>query len=396
MHSGRAVSEASSSRARRRAGGRVDRPVSEDPFALLGLPARPGLSDDDVRAAWRRIAAATHPDREDGGDPARFGTAAGAYVVLRTGFGRGEALADLGLGLGGPADQRGRHAHRRRGPANPAAQEAGRHRARREAPVGRRAGARAPGLNRLRGWIAGRAASDDPANAVRHDRSASPGMASGRAPAHASGEPIGYRSPDHASTHAPWQPIANGPSDQTATRAPWDLITDGSPSETTAHAPWEAITDESPSQATARAQGETIANGLSAGPTAYATGDPFAYGSPADAMAHPSASPVAYGPSAQATAYLSGNPIANGSSAGATAHPPTGWTSSERDARSRPRSWPVGRPGGLAVRVAGAAVVAVVAMVISGWSPGLVGLLAGVLTWLLATAGRAWARRRSH
>ena len=29
----------------------------------------PDLTDDDVRAAWRRIAAATHPDRDDGGDP---------------------------------------------------------------------------------------------------------------------------------------------------------------------------------------------------------------------------------------------------------------------------------------------------------------------------------------
>jgi curved DNA-binding protein CbpA len=67
----------------------------DDPFAQLGLPARAGLSDDDVRAAWRRIAAATHPDREDGGDPARFGAAAAAYVTLRTPFGRGEVLADL-------------------------------------------------------------------------------------------------------------------------------------------------------------------------------------------------------------------------------------------------------------------------------------------------------------
>ncbi|HEY5397835.1 MAG TPA: hypothetical protein VIL16_20805, partial [Trebonia sp.] len=102
------MSETSSSRARRRADAGGDGAVSDDPFALLGLPTRAGLSDDDVRAAWRRIAAATHPDREDGGDPARFGAAAAAYVVLRTGFGRGEALADLGLGLGGTADHRGR------------------------------------------------------------------------------------------------------------------------------------------------------------------------------------------------------------------------------------------------------------------------------------------------
>ena len=66
-----------------------------DPFAVLGLPARPGLTDDEVRAAWRRIAAATHPDRADGGDAARFAAAAAAYTAIRTGFGRTEALADL-------------------------------------------------------------------------------------------------------------------------------------------------------------------------------------------------------------------------------------------------------------------------------------------------------------
>jgi curved DNA-binding protein CbpA len=84
----------------------------KDPFAVLGLPARGGLTDEDVRAAWKRIAAATHPDREDGGDPARFGAAAAAYDTLRTSFGRGEALADLGLaGTAPPAGHRGaRHA----------------------------------------------------------------------------------------------------------------------------------------------------------------------------------------------------------------------------------------------------------------------------------------------
>lgn len=65
------------------------------PFAALMLPARDDLTDDDVRAAWRRIATATHPDREDGGDPARFAAAAAAYATLRTRYGRGEALADL-------------------------------------------------------------------------------------------------------------------------------------------------------------------------------------------------------------------------------------------------------------------------------------------------------------
>jgi hypothetical protein len=66
-----------------------------DPFAALGLPARPDLTDDDVRSAWRRVATVTHPDRADGGDPERFAAAAAAYTALRTGFGRGEAFADL-------------------------------------------------------------------------------------------------------------------------------------------------------------------------------------------------------------------------------------------------------------------------------------------------------------
>jgi hypothetical protein len=69
--------------------------MSDNPFAVLGLAARADLSDDDVRAAWRRLAAATHPDRADGGDPARFAAAAAAYTVLRTEFGRAETLADL-------------------------------------------------------------------------------------------------------------------------------------------------------------------------------------------------------------------------------------------------------------------------------------------------------------
>jgi curved DNA-binding protein CbpA len=87
--------------------------MSEDPFGALGLPARAGLSDEDVRAAWRRVAAATHPDRDDGGDPSRFSAAAAAYDTLRTSFGRGEALADLGLA--GAAPYAGRGAARRAG-----------------------------------------------------------------------------------------------------------------------------------------------------------------------------------------------------------------------------------------------------------------------------------------
>jgi hypothetical protein len=69
--------------------------MTRNPFAVLELPADPGLTDDDVRIAWRRIAVATHPDRADGGDPAAFAVAAAAYSDLRTTFSRAEALADL-------------------------------------------------------------------------------------------------------------------------------------------------------------------------------------------------------------------------------------------------------------------------------------------------------------
>jgi len=73
----------------------VTGPTAAGPFSALGLAPGTGLTDDDVRAAWRRVAAATHPDRADGGDPAAFAAAAAAYTLLRTAAGRGEALADL-------------------------------------------------------------------------------------------------------------------------------------------------------------------------------------------------------------------------------------------------------------------------------------------------------------
>ncbi len=72
------------------------------PFAVLGLPASTEPTDDDVRAAWRRVAAATHPDRADGGDPAAFAAAAAAYTALRTRAGRAEALADMRARVPGP------------------------------------------------------------------------------------------------------------------------------------------------------------------------------------------------------------------------------------------------------------------------------------------------------
>jgi hypothetical protein len=66
-----------------------------NPFIALGLPEAPDLTDEEVRAAWRAIAAATHPDRADGGDPARYAQASAAYAELRTPWGRSEAYADL-------------------------------------------------------------------------------------------------------------------------------------------------------------------------------------------------------------------------------------------------------------------------------------------------------------
>ena len=68
-----------------------------DPFAALGLPASPALTDEQVRAAWRMIAAATHPDRADGGNPPAYAAATAAYQQLRTPWGRSEALADLAV-----------------------------------------------------------------------------------------------------------------------------------------------------------------------------------------------------------------------------------------------------------------------------------------------------------
>ena len=72
--------------------------MTADPFTALGLPIRPDLTDDEVRSAWRRIAAATHPDLPGGGDPGRYAAASAAWTALRTPDGRGEAYADLRSG----------------------------------------------------------------------------------------------------------------------------------------------------------------------------------------------------------------------------------------------------------------------------------------------------------
>ena len=69
--------------------------MKPNPFAVLGVPERRDLDDETVRAAWRAIAAATHPDRADGGDLARYTQASAAYAELRTPWSRSEAYADL-------------------------------------------------------------------------------------------------------------------------------------------------------------------------------------------------------------------------------------------------------------------------------------------------------------
>ncbi len=69
--------------------------MKRNPFDALGLPSDPALTDEQVRAAWRAIAAATHPDRPDGGDLPRYTQASAAFAELRTPWGRSEAYADL-------------------------------------------------------------------------------------------------------------------------------------------------------------------------------------------------------------------------------------------------------------------------------------------------------------
>ena len=66
-----------------------------NPFDALGLPARPDLTDEQVRDAWRKVAAATHPDRPDGGDLARYTQASAAFAELRVPWSRSEAYADV-------------------------------------------------------------------------------------------------------------------------------------------------------------------------------------------------------------------------------------------------------------------------------------------------------------
>ncbi|HEV2371847.1 MAG TPA: hypothetical protein VGS19_06730 [Streptosporangiaceae bacterium] len=69
--------------------------MTYNPFAVLGLPARPDLTDEQVHAAWYAVATATHPDRFDGGDRERYAAASAAFAALRSPWARSEAYADL-------------------------------------------------------------------------------------------------------------------------------------------------------------------------------------------------------------------------------------------------------------------------------------------------------------
>ena len=75
--------------------------MTANPFTVLGLPTDPDVSDEQVRGAWRAIAAATHPDGPNGGNVQRYTAAANAYAQLRTAWGRSEAYADLTADLPG-------------------------------------------------------------------------------------------------------------------------------------------------------------------------------------------------------------------------------------------------------------------------------------------------------
>jgi hypothetical protein len=74
----------------------------------------------------------------------------------------------------------------------------------------------------------------------------------------------------------------------------------------------------------------------------------------------------------------------------------SGRVSSGRARHGRPTWWQAGEAGAAVLRVVGAVAVGVVAVVIAGWSPGVVGVLTGVLTWLLLTGRHALSRRRSN
>jgi curved DNA-binding protein CbpA len=65
-----------------------------DPFALLGLPRRPLLSEDEIGTAYRNLAGKIHPDQAQG-DSAAFRLLGEAEGILRDPARRLRALADI-------------------------------------------------------------------------------------------------------------------------------------------------------------------------------------------------------------------------------------------------------------------------------------------------------------
>ncbi|MFF3601964.1 J domain-containing protein, partial [Kitasatospora indigofera] len=57
-----------------------DSPLSASPYEVLGVAV--GVSDEELRKAYRRMLRATHPDT--GGDPARFDAVQRAWVLVGT------------------------------------------------------------------------------------------------------------------------------------------------------------------------------------------------------------------------------------------------------------------------------------------------------------------------
>jgi DnaJ domain len=54
-----------------------------DPFALLGLPKRPLLSEEEIGAAYRQLASTLHPDQA-GGSESQFKELREAVAILRS------------------------------------------------------------------------------------------------------------------------------------------------------------------------------------------------------------------------------------------------------------------------------------------------------------------------
>lgn len=73
------------------------------PFAILGLPRRPLLSDEEIGEAYRKLAASLHPDQA-GGDAVRFKELGEAAALLRDPARRLRCLITQAPGCGIPPE----------------------------------------------------------------------------------------------------------------------------------------------------------------------------------------------------------------------------------------------------------------------------------------------------